>query len=308
MQGFVIVDPDGRPRMVPRHGRTSPFRLADLAAELRERFPMLFEPGTVVGEAAPNGTAPVSTGTVAPDETEPGRVGGSDGGRRDPGHRDRRRSWRRRPEERRSRAAAADHAVPADALGLCRLAAVGRSRAGLRRRWVRCADRQCAGSAGGRRAGRPAGRGGTVQTSCFRHSACHGSCHRSSPAPSAERSSVIAGVPEVVDTATLRLERRIVRLFGVEWDRGSNAEDLTRYIAARPVVCETGRRGGQAPVPDRRARSLRGGSPQRWRQGDRPMRRRSCGRPRRRRAPAASVSGRSGDASGPSPPGRGRTT
>ncbi len=75
MQGFVIVDPDGRPRMVPRHGRTSPFRLADLAAELRERFPMLFEPGTVVGEAAPSGTAPVATGPWRRTRQSPGGSG-----------------------------------------------------------------------------------------------------------------------------------------------------------------------------------------------------------------------------------------
>jgi endonuclease YncB( thermonuclease family) len=44
-------------------------------------------------------------------------------------------------------------------------------------------------------------------------------------------------VPEVVDTSTLRIDGRIVRLFGVEWERGAQAEDLTRYLAGREVIC-----------------------------------------------------------------------
>jgi endonuclease YncB( thermonuclease family) len=47
----------------------------------------------------------------------------------------------------------------------------------------------------------------------------------------------LSGVPEIVDTSTLRIDGRVVRLFGVEWERGAQAEDLTRYIAGREVVC-----------------------------------------------------------------------
>lgn len=47
----------------------------------------------------------------------------------------------------------------------------------------------------------------------------------------------ISGVPEIVDTSTLRIDGRVVRLFGVEWERGAQADDLTRYIAGREVAC-----------------------------------------------------------------------
>jgi hypothetical protein len=47
----------------------------------------------------------------------------------------------------------------------------------------------------------------------------------------------VAGSAEVVDTSTLRVDGKLVRLFGVEWARGGNADDLTRYIAGREVVC-----------------------------------------------------------------------
>jgi endonuclease YncB( thermonuclease family) len=52
-----------------------------------------------------------------------------------------------------------------------------------------------------------------------------------------ESPSALKGVPEVVDTATLRVEGKIVRLFGVEWARGGQAEDLTRYLRGRAVDC-----------------------------------------------------------------------
>jgi endonuclease YncB( thermonuclease family) len=48
----------------------------------------------------------------------------------------------------------------------------------------------------------------------------------------------LKGVPEVVDTATLRLEGKVVRLFGVEWARGGQAEDLTRYLRGREIECQ----------------------------------------------------------------------
>lgn len=53
----------------------------------------------------------------------------------------------------------------------------------------------------------------------------------------ANASGPLKGVPEVVDTSTLRLNGKIVHLFGVEWARGAQAEDLTRYLAGREVVC-----------------------------------------------------------------------
>jgi endonuclease YncB( thermonuclease family) len=49
--------------------------------------------------------------------------------------------------------------------------------------------------------------------------------------------SVLAGVPEVIDTATLRIEGKVVRLFGVEWARGAQGDDLKGYIRGRSVRC-----------------------------------------------------------------------
>ncbi|HEY8383997.1 MAG TPA: hypothetical protein VIL09_17800 [Microvirga sp.] len=48
---------------------------------------------------------------------------------------------------------------------------------------------------------------------------------------------VLRGVPEVLDTTTMEVGGRVIRLFGVEWARGGAAEDLTRYIAGREVQC-----------------------------------------------------------------------
>ncbi|MGX7704102.1 thermonuclease family protein [Methylobacterium sp. Gmos1] len=48
----------------------------------------------------------------------------------------------------------------------------------------------------------------------------------------------VAGVAEVLDTATLRLGGRTLRLYGVEAARGAQASDLTGYLGGRPVNCQ----------------------------------------------------------------------
>ena len=53
-----------------------------------------------------------------------------------------------------------------------------------------------------------------------------------------EPSNTITGKTEVIDTATLRVGGKLVRLFGVEWVRGGQPEELTRYLAGRPVTCQ----------------------------------------------------------------------
>jgi endonuclease YncB( thermonuclease family) len=47
----------------------------------------------------------------------------------------------------------------------------------------------------------------------------------------------LKGVPEVLDTATMRLDRRIIRLAGIEWAKGGQSEDLNRYLRGREVQC-----------------------------------------------------------------------
>jgi endonuclease YncB( thermonuclease family) len=55
----------------------------------------------------------------------------------------------------------------------------------------------------------------------------------------------LRGIPELIDTATMRLEGEVVRLFGVEWVRGGQAEELASYLRGREVECEL------ASAPDR---------------------------------------------------------
>jgi hypothetical protein len=45
----------------------------------------------------------------------------------------------------------------------------------------------------------------------------------------------LTGVPEILDTSTLLLNGKLVRLFGVH--SGGSAENLERYLAGRPVAC-----------------------------------------------------------------------
>ena len=65
-----------------------------------------------------------------------------------------------------------------------------------------------------------------------------------SPAPPEEAppkqaaANEISGPVEVIDTATLRVGGKLVRLFGVEWVRGGQADELTRYLAGRTVTCQ----------------------------------------------------------------------
>jgi len=58
------------------------------------------------------------------------------------------------------------------------------------------------------------------------------------PADEAPRNpNEIAGIPEVIDTATLRVSGKLLHLFGVEWVRGGQADELTKYLAGRSVSC-----------------------------------------------------------------------
>lgn len=58
------------------------------------------------------------------------------------------------------------------------------------------------------------------------------------PKPAVSPPGPVSGVAEVIDTATLRVDGKVVRLFGVEWARGGRPEDLTGYLAGREITCE----------------------------------------------------------------------
>lgn len=50
--------------------------------------------------------------------------------------------------------------------------------------------------------------------------------------------NAVTGQAQVIDTATLKVGGKVVHLFGVEWVRGGQAEELARYIGSRPVTCQ----------------------------------------------------------------------
>lgn len=49
--------------------------------------------------------------------------------------------------------------------------------------------------------------------------------------------NAVEGTAEVIDTATLRVGGKLVRLFGVEWVRGGQADELSKYLRGRSVTC-----------------------------------------------------------------------
>lgn len=59
-----------------------------------------------------------------------------------------------------------------------------------------------------------------------------------SAAPTPPPAGPVRGLPEVLDTSTLRIDGRVVRLFGVEWARGGEGVELTRYLRGREVACQ----------------------------------------------------------------------
>lgn len=50
-------------------------------------------------------------------------------------------------------------------------------------------------------------------------------------------SAELTGPTEVIDTATLKVAGRVVRLFGVVWVRGGQVDELKRYLSGRSVSC-----------------------------------------------------------------------
>jgi endonuclease YncB( thermonuclease family) len=48
----------------------------------------------------------------------------------------------------------------------------------------------------------------------------------------------IEGPAEIIDTTTLRVSGRTIRLYGTEWARGGRSQDLTDYVSGRPVHCD----------------------------------------------------------------------
>jgi hypothetical protein len=58
------------------------------------------------------------------------------------------------------------------------------------------------------------------------------------PEPAAARPGMVEGAAQVVDTVTLRVADRIVHLYGLEWARGANVDDMVAYLSGRTLRCE----------------------------------------------------------------------
>jgi endonuclease YncB( thermonuclease family) len=63
-----------------------------------------------------------------------------------------------------------------------------------------------------------------------------------SPQPSSSATQTgptpVDGPAEVVDTTTLRIGGKTIRLYGTEWARGGKAEDLKAYLSGRRIHCD----------------------------------------------------------------------
>jgi penicillin-binding protein 1A len=63
--------------------------------------------------------------------------------------------------------------------------------------------------------------------------------------PSSPPSQPLRGVPQIVDTATLRISGSVIRLSGIAGEAGKPAQDLGQYIRGREVACQPADTAGQ---------------------------------------------------------------
>jgi endonuclease YncB( thermonuclease family) len=252
--GFFIAGPDGEPRTWMKDGRAVPFTLTDLAAELRRNYPTLFKPHDPDEAAAapsreaikappprdwllldsgePPSAEPEGTGEAAVRQAEQGSgspveaVPSNDERIQETGagHDSVQRVIPESPVRKSPDLELVPDILPHSG-------------------WFRPSYAVYAGVA--------LLVGTILAFIVFRPGSdfepTSASAPPAKPAPSTESATAVpahtkppgalSGVPEVVDTSTLRIEGKIVRLFGVEWERGAQAEDLTRYIAGREVSC-----------------------------------------------------------------------
>lgn len=254
--GFVIIGPDGQPRMTVRDGRSVPFTLHDLAVELRHNYPALFEaePSDITAPTLTPEDLPKSPpkrdwlrigsreadAQIEPDASSEAAPSDSQGRWRNTLAE--LRLWTKRwtpksgPTDR-AKTSEANISSALDLLPVDRFRPSYAAYAGallvLGAILALIVSRPGSETASSSASGQQATSGSVTAP------AATGSI--ASPQPAAggapKPPGALAGVPEVVDTSTLRIDGKLVRLFGVEWARGGQAEDLTRYIAGRQVVC-----------------------------------------------------------------------
>jgi hypothetical protein len=262
--GYVIVGRDQQPRTLVRDGKSVAFTLDDLAAEIRQMYPTLFtaeapEPGRreapapardwlILGSAS-EAADPARADAPAPDHLSGEAVAAPE-----------RAVARMRGALRNARGLATGWAAGAGAAMRARAAARRAQdapppdRHAARPPFLRIrndARWRLAGYAalvlalgaigiavipGPRTKPTPA----AVDTAAAPKTAAPPATATTSPAAPAapgDANGSLSGAPEIVDTATLRIGGAIVRLFGVEWARGAQTDDLNRYLAGRDVTC-----------------------------------------------------------------------
>ena len=244
---YVVVGPGGQPRHSLEDG-SAPFSLRDLAAELRRNYPALFNPDAPPAAAAPS-TEPIE---APPQPRDWLMLGPGEASR--PGEPAASAEADNARIETDANAAAPSPPVVAPASRETETADRGDVRtplaetvpdilptigvpAELRHLWrrhVRARRAACPDAVELVVGAEPRHR---VRPASERRRDARTDRAAPSGGDTAKPPGAISGVPEIVDTSTLRIDGRVVRLFGVEWERGAQADDLTRYIAGREVVC-----------------------------------------------------------------------
>jgi hypothetical protein len=260
---ITLLDAGGQPRIKTENGQARDFTIRDLLEEQRQTRPMLFKASQASHEHAPSQTAP------SPAPAEPPR---RDWLKIDShGSRSAKEASAARPEQRRirrlrrgrtrvhvwSRTAFKKWVRPAATLGSAKLQ-VARSELPHRLDQARSLmDRSWTPSLHGGRgltlgavgalallvlggfflSGRedaPSADDGPVTTGAV------STIRAPDPVqPATPVKTMLRGVPDVIDTATLSLQGEVVRLAGVEWAPGAGKpDDLTQYLNGREVVCE----------------------------------------------------------------------
>jgi hypothetical protein len=267
-----VLDESGAPRMREADGRQVPVTLTDLVDELRHKHPTLFKAGSArPAEAAPPSVPAV---TPSPARTRDWLTLVGDEGERQPqaapepddtprprtssmmsagvaglssarsgidsalGRMRDRLAARRQSKLAKSGAGAALPPVPTLAPAQRRWRPMAAATAGLvvllggvALLLPRPAPEAEQASLRAPAAGR------TAQLAEARDPATTGSVVASQAQPAAN--GRLTGLPEVLDTSTLRVQDRIVRLFGVEWARGGgDPDDLVKYLRGREITCD----------------------------------------------------------------------
>jgi endonuclease YncB( thermonuclease family) len=275
-EGFIIVGPNGEPRNIVRDGQTVPFTLQDLVAEVRSKYPALFHSDEAGGHV-PAADAPQSEKSTPPprdwlmvgsgeDEHPGGDELRSENAASPPRDGSPMMAQAVSPDPRTNQTPERLPDVPSSILpepahanggpniragpvsrGESPTSAIPVTRHAAVRRRFRPSYALYGGAAAAASAlllfifSDPPRKDAAIQEARSGPQPGATAMAPNAPGTPAPRPALprdaTAGSVEVVDTSTLRVDGKVVRLFGVEWARGGNAEDLTRYVAGREVVC-----------------------------------------------------------------------